>query len=98
MNKALQELLTICDIESTESTTGWIARREAMKAWIDKYVKEAECSLSVVNPELFTSEYQDFIKESLVQKMSEDLTTYTEYKYNNRQITAKMKVLKVNGL
>ena len=92
--KAINELYQICDIEGNEKKVGWRRRREALEEWINKYLVTAETQQSVLNPKVFESEFMDFIKESLTKKLSEDLTTATQYDINNKRISAKMVAIK----
>lgn len=92
--KALTELYQICDLESDEKKVGWRRRREALEQWINKYLVTAETQQSVLNPSVFESEFMDFIKESLTKKLTEDLTTATQYDINNKSIKARMVAIK----
>lgn len=94
--KAIEELLLICDIESDDSTVGWRKRRNAMEGWINTYLHTVDTQQSVLNPEVFDSEFMDFIKESLAKKLAEDLTSSTEYSITNNNIKAKLVVLNGN--
>lgn len=94
MQKAIKELLLICDLESTTDKVGWRVRRDAMEEWINKHFLEHSASLSVVKPELFNSDAMDTIKEQVLLKLVEELTTHTEYKIVGNTITAKLKVFK----
>jgi hypothetical protein len=96
MNKELEELMLICDIESDDAKVGWRKRRDAMNEWIGKYVYSVETELSVVNPEVFDTEFMDFIKESLAKSLAEDLTSYTNYDILDKKIKARMTVLDLN--
>ena len=96
MNDLLKELFSICDMESTEKEIGWRRRRDAMEKFINTYFLEVKTSQSVLNPEVFDSEFMDFIKESLAKKLAEDLTIATNYDINNKKITARLTVLNVN--
>lgn len=92
--KMLEELLLICDIESDDKHVGWKKRRDAMDIWINKHFNTVETELSVLNPEVFNSEFMDFIKESLVKELAGDLTTYTKYDISDKIIKAKLSILK----
>ena len=96
MKKELEELLSICDIESDDKKVGWKKRREATNEWIAKYVYTADTELSVVNPEVFDSEFMDFVKENLAKSLAEDLTTYTSYDILDKKIKARITVLDLN--
>lgn len=91
----VKELYDICDLETDGSKVGWKKRREAMEMWLGKYLFSVDTSMSVVNPQVFDSEFMDFIKESLAKKLAEDLTTYTRYDITDKKINAKLVV--VNG-
>jgi hypothetical protein len=93
----IEELYNICDLESDDSKVGWRKRRDAVEEWLGKYLNSVETSMSVVNPQVFDSEFMDFIKESLAKKLAEDLTTSTKYDITDRRITAKMVVLNGNS-
>ena len=95
-NKALDELMLICDIESEPEKVGWRRRREAMEQWINTYLHTVDTRQSVLNPGVFESDFMDFIKESLAKKLAEDLTTSTRYEINDKEIKAKMIVLNLN--
>ena len=92
----IDELMLICDLETEPNKVGWRRRREAMEAWINRYLYTVETRQSVLNPGVFDSEFMDFIKESLAKKMAEDLTTSTKYEINDKEIKAKMIVLNIN--
>jgi hypothetical protein len=93
-NKAVNELLLICDVEGDDDKVGWRKRRDLMEKWIKDHVIEQETELSVVNPKVFSSDMMDFIKEKLVQQASEDLTTFTKYEIKKNKIKAKLLILK----
>jgi hypothetical protein len=93
----IEELYSICDLESDDNKVGWRKRRDAIEGWLSKYLNSVETSMSVVNPQVFDSEFMDFIKESLAKKLAEDLTTSTKYDITDRRITAKMVVLNGNS-
>ena len=90
----LKELLQICDLESDSEKVGWRRRREALEDWINKYYLEHSASINVINPSLFASDIMDSIKEQVLLKLVEDLTTHTEYVISGNSITAKLKVFK----
>jgi hypothetical protein len=92
--KMIEELMAICDMETDDSMVGWRKRRNAMEKWVEKHINEVKTELSVLNPEVFNSEFMDFIKESLVKGLAEDLTTYTEYNISDKVIKAKLLILK----
>ena len=94
--KAIEELFLICDIESDENTVGWRKRRVAMDKWVEKYLDTVETQQSVLNPNVFESDFMDFIKESLAKKLAEDLTTSTKYEITDKKIKAKMVVINGN--
>lgn len=94
MNKAINDLLLICDVEGDSNKVGWRKRRDLMEKWIKDHVIEHETELSVVNPNVFTSDMMDFIKEKLAQEASHDLTTHTKYAIQKNKIKAKITVIK----
>ena len=94
MKSAIDKLLEICDIESDNSKVGWKRRREAMDSWIQDHTVICDTELSVINPQVFQSEFMDFIKEKLVEQASIELTTHTEYIIKEKKITAKLVILK----
>jgi len=94
MKKALDNLLKICDIESDNTKVGWKKRREAVELWIKNHIVTHTSELSVINPQVFQSEFMDFIKEKLIAQASEELTSYTEYSIKEKKITAKIVILK----
>lgn len=94
MKKALKELLLICDVEGDSDKVGWRKRRDLMEKWIQDHIIEHETELSVVNPQVFSSDMMDYIKEKLTEQASHDLTTYTKYTINNNKIKARITVLK----
>lgn len=94
--KAIKELFLICDIESDEKTVGWRKRRIAMDKWVEKYLHTVDTQQSVLNPNVFESDFMDFIKESLAKKLAEDLTTSTRYEITDKRINAKLVVLNGN--
>ncbi len=94
--KAINELLLICDIESDDNTIGWRKRRNAMEDWINTYLHTVETQQSVLNPEVFDSEFMDFIKESIAKKLAEELTSATKYEITDKKINAKLVVLNGN--
>lgn len=96
MNKALRELLLICDVEGDSKIVGWRKRRNLMETWIKDHIIEHETELSVVNPKVFSSDMMDFVKEKLTADASQDLTTYTKYEIQKNKIKAKLIVLKEN--
>lgn len=89
-----KELEAIMDIESDQFSVGWRKRRDALEEWKRKWVTEVQNDISVLNSDLFTSDYQDYIKDTLVSKMVEDLTEETEFKTKGKKMTAKMKVIR----
>ena len=94
--KAIKELFLICDIESDDNSVGWRRRRVAMEQWVEKYLDTVETQQSVLNPNVFESDFMDFIKESLAKKLAEDLTTSTKYDILEKKIKAKLVVLNGN--
>jgi hypothetical protein len=94
MRDIVNKLMAICDIESDENHVGWRKRRVAMEQLIGQYFQEVETSQSVLNPGVFNSEFMDFIKESLAKRLAEDLTTYTDYSIDNKEIKAKLLVIR----
>jgi hypothetical protein len=94
MKSAIDKLLEICDMESDTSKVGWKRRREAMESWIQDHTVICDTELSVINPQVFQSEFMDFIKEKLVEQASIELTTYTSYDIKDKKISAKITILK----
>jgi hypothetical protein len=94
--KAIKELFLICDIESDDNSVGWRRRRDAMEQWVERYLSTVETQQSVLNPNVFESEFMDFIKESIAKKLAEDLTTSTKYEITDKKIKAKLVVLNGN--
>lgn len=94
MQELIKRLMSICDLETDEKQVGWRKRRNAMQQTIDDYFQEVSTSQSVLNPGVFNSEFMDFIKESLAKRLAEDLTTYTDYSINNKEIKAKLLVIR----
>jgi hypothetical protein len=82
------------DLESDEKSVGWRKRRDALDVWMKKWVTEVENDISVLSEELFTSEYKDYIKDSLVYELAQDLTEETEFKQNKTRMTAKMRIIR----
>lgn len=94
--KAIKELFLICDLESDDYSVGWRRRRDAMEQWVERYLDTVETQQSVLNPNVFESEFMDFIKESIAKKLAEDLTTSTKYEITDKKIKAKLVVLNGN--
>lgn len=94
--KAIKELFLICDLESDDYSVGWRRRRVAMEQWVERYLDTVETQQSVLNPNVFESEFMDFIKESIAKKLAEDLTTSTKYEITDKKIKAKLVVLNGN--
>ena len=94
MKQAIKELLDICDMETCDKKVGWRKRRDSMEQWISKHLVPMETELNIISPKFFDSEFMDFIKESLIKNMSDELTTYTEYDIMDNKIKAKLLVLK----
>lgn len=94
--KAIDELMLICDIETDDKTIGWRKRRNAMEGWVNKYLQTVSTEQSVLNPEVFDTEFMDFIRESLAKKLAEDLTSSTKYEITDKNIKAKLVVINGN--
>jgi hypothetical protein len=90
----IQDLLKICDMESDENEVGWHKRRKAMLQWFSDNVHIVNKEMSVINPNVFTSDNMDIIKEELARQFAEELTTYTDYKISGKTIKASIMALK----
>jgi hypothetical protein len=97
MSKMLNDLMNICDLESTDKEVGWRRRREAVKLWINKYIHTVDTTIGTVNSAVINSSTMDLIKEALAARLAEDLTTYTTYIIDKNKISAKLTVIKEIG-
>lgn len=91
----LDELYKLIELESDGQQNGRMIRKEALNRWIDRWVLELEGEQSVISREFLTSEYEDFIKESVVKDMSEVLTEEAcTFNIKDTKFKAKLTVLR----
>ena len=89
-----KELEAIMDIESDAFSVGWRKRRDALADWKKKWLADVSANITVMRPDLFDSEYKDFIMDKLTYELAQELTEETEFKQTGKKMSAKMKVIR----
>ena len=89
-----KELERIMDIESDGKQVGWRLRREALKDWMDRWICEVSSEISVMSPEMYTSDHKDFIMDKLTEQLAQELTEETKFKQSGRRMKATMRLIK----
>ena len=91
MNKALKELYAIIKTPDWTDFCPEKIRAELLDKWRDKWVEQVEQSQLVVDKQYLDSEHLDVVICKLAQDASEVMAeNCTEYKIEDRKITAKI--------
>lgn len=89
-----KELENIMDMESDGISVGWRKRRDALEEWKKKWVTDVSAQISVMRPDLFDSEYKDFIMDKLSYELAQELTEETKFTQTGKNMRAEMKVIR----
>lgn len=71
MKKSLDELRKIAKMKDQKHWNATEMRERALEEWIYKWIEEISCEQLVLNQKHMDLEFQDFIKEHVAKKISE---------------------------
>lgn len=71
MKEALKELRKIAQMPDQKHWNCTEMRERALEDWIDKWIIQLEYEQSVLNPRYLDIEFQDFLKEHIGKKLTD---------------------------
>jgi hypothetical protein len=95
MKEALKQLRNIAQMPDQKHWNCTEMRERAMEEWIEKWIVAFEYEQSVLNQKYLTSDFEDFLKEHVGKKLSEQaLEDSIEITTSNTTIKGKLTCLR----